>query len=53
VEYWTSSCDAQGRDVVAHIIYGFRISMLFGLAVDGWASQRVEILLANPATISV
>jgi microcin C transport system permease protein len=30
--------DDQGRDVVARLIYGFRISVLFGLALTGFSS---------------
>jgi microcin C transport system permease protein len=32
LEYNWLGTDDQGRDVVARLIYGFRISVLFGLA---------------------
>ena len=57
VENWLGT-DDQGRDVVARLIYGFRISVLFGLiltilssivgvaagAVQGYFGGRVDIL---------
>ena len=38
LEYNWLGTDDQGRDVVARLIYGFRISVLFGLALTGLSS---------------